>query len=283
MNARPIITFAIGLIMATVAVFFVSDRLTNTEPVPEVKQAVAEPPFAVTKTLVAVTDLKFGNRIGREHIKEVLWPTESLPKDAFTKIDDLLGTDEEDRVVLKPITAGEPILANKISGFGERASMSTMIPEGKRAYAIRVNAVSGVAGFLLPGDRVDVLLTRSAGSDRNNKITDVVLQNVVIRGIDQISDEDRNKPQVVRTVTVEVTPDETQKLALAMQVGTLSLALRNLQSSEQSVPRTIGISDLNGDKKVVKKDGTVKTVTRPKPPSVRVRRGSDIEVVRVDK
>ena len=115
--------------------------------------------------------------------------------------------------------------------------------------------------------------TADAGSEAG--VSDVILQNVAVRGIDQIADEDRNKPQVVRTVTVEVSPEEAQKLALAMQVGQLSLALRNFASVEEAKVRTIRVSDLANSRK--------KTASEPRysPPKVRVRRGSDLSVVSV--
>ena len=116
---------------------------------------------------------------------------------------------------------------------------------GKRAVSIRVNDVSGVAGFLLPGDRVDVLLTRQLGTGGTKDLaTDVILQNVVVLAIDQLTDEQREKPQVARTATVEVAPDEAQKLALAMQVGNLSLALRNVVTVDPVATDRVRVSDL---------------------------------------
>lgn len=271
MRTRPLITLTVGLLMASAAVYLVSQQMSGVRGAKE--SVAAEPPFEVGKIVVAANKLEFGNRIGREHLKTTLWPADSRPEGAFSSIDQILGNSSEDRVVLKDIARGEPVLADRISGFGGRASMSTRIPEGKRAFAIRVNAVSGVAGFLLPGDRVDVLLTRRQGArSRQNQVTNVVLQDVMVRGIDQIADEDRNKPQVARTVTVEVTPDEAQKLALAMEVGSLSLALRNMHSAEKTTSRTIGVHDLAGR--------AAASPTRSRP-SVRVRRGLEVSTEHV--
>ena len=112
--------------------------------------------------------------------------------------------------------------------------------------AIRVNDVSGVAGFITPGDRVDIVMTRQ----ENKKFrADTILQNVRIRGVDQVADEDRDKPSVVRTVTVEVGPKDAQKLALAQQAGKLSLTLRNLDSAEKLRLPSIDIDDLLASKK----------------------------------
>jgi pilus assembly protein CpaB len=104
-----------------------------------------------------------------------------------------------------------------------------------RAVSIRVDDVSGVAGFILPGDRVDVMLTRrlEGTAPDSSLATDIILQNVLVLGIDQLSDQDREKPVVARTATVAVTPEDAQKLALAQQAGTLGLALRNATSVDR--------------------------------------------------
>ncbi len=272
MKARPIITLAIGVVLAGAAVFFVSRALDGQRAQSD---QVAQAPFPVTSIVVASTDLKFGSRIGAEHLKLVSWPKDSVPSGAFTSISDILGDRSQDRVAIRGIASGEPVVAAKVSGFGGRATMSTLIPEDKRAFAIQVNAVSGVAGFLLPGDRVDVLLTRQIGQGSENQVTDVVLQDVMVRGVDQDANEAQSKPQVVRTVTVEVTPEQAQKLALAMRVGSLTLALRNMLAIDKADTRTIHVHDLASERKP-KPDGTV--YVRP---SVKVRRGSEVSTVSV--
>ena len=127
--------------------------------------------------------------------------------------------------MLTAIEANEPILSSKITGPGQRATLSAMIADGMRAVTIRVNDVEGVAGFVLPGDRVDVALTRQ-GDKSASTSTDVVLQNVKVLAIDQIADERADKPSIARAVTLEVDTNSAQKLALASPVGTLSLMLR---------------------------------------------------------
>jgi pilus assembly protein CpaB len=136
---------------------------------------------------------------------------------------------------LKPVDKGEPVLKSRISGFGAKATLSRQVPAGMRAVSIRVDDVSGVAGFILPGDRVDVMLTHrlEGASPDASLVTDIILQNVQILGIDQLSDQDREKPVVARTATVAVTPEDAQKLALAQQAGTLGLALRNTSAVDQ--------------------------------------------------
>jgi pilus assembly protein CpaB len=267
MNVRALATFAAGVVLAGTAVYLVNQRLNNES------QTVAETkaPFETVTIMVATNDLEFGNRIDPTLVKETPWPADSMPEGAFSTLEELLGDGSEGRVVLKPISKGEPLLKSKVSGFGGRATLSAVLPDSKRAFSIRVNDVSGVGGFLVPGDRVDILLTRSPGDrrDRDDQVSDVILQNITVRGIDQIADEDQNKPVVVRTVTVEVTPGQAQKLALAMQVGNLSLALRNTQTVEQQKLTTVSVGDLVHNAPKAKRT----IASRPK---VRVRRGSDL-------
>jgi pilus assembly protein CpaB len=268
MNVRAVATLLAGVVLAGTAVYLVNQQL-NTGP--EKVAVAAEPPFEVANLVVAATDLEFGNRIDREHLRETPWPADSMPEGAFSTIDELLGDGSEERVALKPVIKGEPVLATKVSGFGGRATLSALLPDNKRAFSIRVNDVSGVGGFLLPGDRVDILLTRTLGDrgGREDQVTDIILQNITVRGIDQIASEDQNKPVVVRTATVEVTPEEAQKLALATQVGKLSLALRNMKTAQEEKVGTIRVGDLVR--------GTKKAPTRiESQPKVRVRRGSEL-------
>jgi len=126
--------------------------------------------------------------------------------------------------------------------------LSTLIAPGMRATTIRVNDVSGVAGFVLPGDRVDVLLTRDPTSGKrrgNNLQTDVFLQNMKVLAIAQDANQDRNKAAVVKAVTLEVTPTQAQKLTLAQKLGSLSLALRHINTVNAEAPQSIKARDLN--------------------------------------
>jgi pilus assembly protein CpaB len=113
-----------------------------------------------------------------------------------------------------------------------------------------VNDVNGVAGFVLPGDRVDLLLTRDPGSNTNRPtsggelMTDILLQNVKVLAIDQVADVKKDTPAVAKAVTLEVTPNDAQKLVLAQQVGTLSLSLRNVTNAKSVTPQSVHLRDL---------------------------------------
>ena len=176
-------------------------------------------------------------------------------------------------------------MASKVSGFGGRAILSAVIAPDMRAVTIRVNDVNGVAGFVLPGDHVDILLTRKEGG--SSLFTDVLLQNVKILGIDQVASENLEKPKVAKAATLEVTQIQAQKLALAQRVGQLSLALRDLLNVEAELTRTITVSDLRVGEAIeppnqdVAKDVTPK---KPKKPvivkTVRADPGLSVRVVR---
>lgn len=199
--------------------------------------------------VVAGRAIEFGQTLTPDMLHLQAWPANAVPEGAFGAVADL--TAAEARVALRPMEANEPILASRISGAGGRATLSAAISEGHRAVAIRVNDVIGVAGFVLPGDLVDILLTRQEGAGYNNQSmrTDLLVENVRVLAVDQSASESSNDPQVARAVTIEVTPADGQKIALASQIGTLSLSLRRPDdvgvTGEGAVPtRTIRIEDL---------------------------------------
>lgn len=194
--------------------------------------------------VVAAEQIAFGERLIENKLREIPWSGDIVPQGAFTAIPDLVVGDDENsaRFALTTIAPGEPVLASKITLPGQRAKLSTALTPGMKAISIRVNDVLGVAGFVLPGDRVDVLLTRDS---RDNAYVDVLLQGVKVLAIDQIADELKDKPSVVRTVTFEVNTSEAQKLVLAGNVGTLSLALRNVGSNGIEMNDRITLSDLS--------------------------------------
>jgi pilus assembly protein CpaB len=146
------------------------------------------------------------------------------------------------RIVLAAIEPNEPILRTKITGPGQRATLSAVIDPGMRAVTVRVNDVEGVGGFVLPGDHVDVLMTRQPEKGSGNN--DVVLQNVKVLAIDQLADDSIDKPSVVKAVTLEVDTVSAQKLQLAASLGSLSLVLRKAGEAEIEGTRRVTQNDL---------------------------------------
>jgi pilus assembly protein CpaB len=135
--------------------------------------------IATNTIVVAAQRLPFGVELGREHLREVAWPAEALPQGSFATINDLLSPGK--RVVLAPVEPNEPVLAIKVTGPGQRATLSAIVGEGMKAVSVRVNDVEGVGGFVLPGDRVDVVLTRQL--EKGNATTEVVLQNARVLAV----------------------------------------------------------------------------------------------------
>lgn len=204
---------------------------------------VHQPPAPITKIVVAAQPLRFGTELSTANLKEIEWGTTTLPAGAFSSISDLLVG--ERRVVLSAIEPNEPILKWKITGPGQRGTLSAIVKEGYKAISIRVNDVFGVAGFVLPGDHVDVLLTRTeSNASEKKQFTEVLLQHARVLGVDQLADDRTENATVVKAVTLEVDTRDAQRLALAGIVGSLSLALRPAGATERVATRPISADEL---------------------------------------
>jgi pilus assembly protein CpaB len=242
---------------------FVADRFVKSQaPAPQEAAApvAAEPAIATRKILVASTALKYGAEVTADTVQAMDWPANSLPAGSFETLDAL--NDGGKRIVLTPIAANEPILLAKLSGKDGRAALSNLLEPGMRAVSIRVDDITGVAGFVTPGDRVDVLLTRQKTTieQPNNELTtaatptselasDVILENVKILTTDQSADQSATQATVARAVTVEVNSADAQKVALAQQMGTLYLLLRSAGDASSGGGGEISASGF--DKKAV--------------------------------
>jgi pilus assembly protein CpaB len=253
MRTRGLVLLVIGLFLAGGSVLVAHSYLQKMTVQPGQAQAKE-----VAAIVVARGEISYGAPISFEMLRLQEWPAEAVPPEAFTALEEVLGAStQQPRRARRSMVAGEPVLRSKVSEFGEKVTIADMIDPAKRAMAIRVNDVSGVGGFVTPGDRVDVLLTRRLNGD--NMITTTVLQDIVVRGTDQLADEDLDKPNVARTVTVEVKPEEAQRLALAQEAGTLSLTLRNLATTEKTDLRALGVNELTAGPS--KQKGAAPTVT----------------------
>jgi pilus assembly protein CpaB len=202
----------------------------------EAQRKVAPPARTI---VVAAKQMRFGEELAASAMREVEWPEGALPAGSFGKIADLT---KGKRIVLAAIEPNEPVLAAKVTGPGQRATLSAMLGEGMKAVTVRVNDVQGVAGFVLPGDRVDVLLTRTG--EKNTATTDVVLQDARVLAIDQLADERTDKPSVVKAVTLEVNITDGERVSLASTVGTLSLLLRKAGELVDNDARRVTSADL---------------------------------------
>jgi pilus assembly protein CpaB len=190
--------------------------------------------------------LEYGVQVTPEKVRFIDYPADALPAGAFRTRGEL-HPEGKQRIALRPIAINEPILADKVTGEGQGASLAALLPAGKRAAAVRIDDVSGVGGFVRPNDSVDVLVTRSVpGANGNaNQLTDLLLQNVRVIALDQDAQNQDGKPAVAKTATLEVEPLDAQKLALAQEVGQLSLVLRKPGAAEDNFAvATVSLNDL---------------------------------------
>lgn len=186
--------------------------------------------------VVATTSLDVGAELRGEDLRIVEWPASAMPAGAFGTVKELVG-----RGVVVPITANEPILTNKLASTEAGAGLPPAIPEGFRALSVRVNEVIGVAGYVLPGTRVDVVATVSPSNSPNDMTSKVILTNVQVlaAGTKIERDLENDKPVAVSVVTLLVDPIEAERLTLASTEGKIQLALRN--PMDKSKPETPGV------------------------------------------
>lgn len=213
-SSRALIMIVISIVLALAAVVFAARWISR------------QANMATTKVAVAAVDISVGARVSPEMVRFADWPSGSKPKGSFAEIKDL-----QERVTRSHILAGEPVLEARLAPVGAKGGLSAVVAEGKRAMTVRVNDVVGVAGFALPGNYVDILVStqdeakREAGKDTN--ISKLVLERILVLAIAQEANQNDVKPKVVNAVTLEVTPEQAEKLDLARSVGQLSLVLRN--------------------------------------------------------
>jgi len=241
MNRSSAIALGAAVIIGLIAVFIANAFFTGVQQQQEavIKQA------RLTRIAVATQGIPFGSPLTNTNVTLADWPAGSVPPGAFTTVEEAT----RHRVAIQPIVAGEPIIATRVSGTDGRATLSVNLPTDKVAVSIPINEVSGVAGFVRPGDLVDVLLTRQipgANSGTVDKMTDVVLQAVPVLAIDQVADKQKTDPAVAKTATVQVDGLGAQKLALARELGSLTLALRNVAAPVVAGAGTVTARDLGG-------------------------------------
>ncbi|WP_395624013.1 Flp pilus assembly protein CpaB [Sphingomonas daechungensis] len=238
MNRQTLIALGVAVVLGLFAVYLANAYLGRND------EKVAQAVQGTTKVAVAAVPLDYGTEITADKVKFVDYPSASIPAGAFSTFQQLVPGGKK-RVVLRPIALNEAILATKLAGEGLGPSIAYLLPDGMRAAAVRINDVSGVAGFVQPMDSVDVLITRTIPGQDNRQVTDVLLQAIKVIAIDQNAQDADGKPVVAKTATLEVNPMDAQKLALAQNVGSLSLVLRK-PGEQQDAGRvsTVSLEDL---------------------------------------
>ncbi len=240
MNMRTLATLAVAVFLGLVAVFLVRGYLQSGP-----KRGAPTPSGGPTvAVVVAATPIARGEPLQPAQFKVVGYPASSVPAGSFQTVTQLVAGPTP-RLALRAMTADEPVLAQKVSMPGEKLTLSEALTPGFRAVSLRSNDIAGVAGFVLPGDRVDVLLTRAAGSGNDaNAVTQALAENVLVLGVDQSDNAEANKPVVARAITIEVTPDQAQAISLGESVGTLSLSLRHISDQAGLVRKATTVAQL---------------------------------------
>jgi pilus assembly protein CpaB len=207
-------------------------------------------------------------------LRVVNFPTVSVPTSSFRTVEQVIPAGAPPRVAMREFVANEPLVAAKLSGPGSKANLAGALTPGMRAVGVRVTDVAGVGGFVLPGDRVDVMVTREVGAGANvSSVVQVLAENSRVLGVDQSSEAE--EPVVAKAVTLEVTPDQAQSISLAQAVGAVTLALRQAADGAPLSRRSMTVSDLGG----VRAPGPVRrraAAPRTQIAQVRVTRGVEI-------
>lgn len=239
MEKRNLIIVGVAIVIGLFAVYIANSWFTGRE----VQQERVAQEQGLVRVAVASRALEFGAPIASDTVALENWPAESVPDGAITDLDRILNGRN---VAIRPIARGEPILISRIS---DRAILSANLPDNMRAVTIPVNAVSGVAGFVFPGDVVDIFLTRQIpgdGATSDDQMTTVIIENVQVLAVDRRASENATEPEVGDTATVLVDQFAAQRLTLATEIGKLSLALRNVEDQMMGTTRVATSRDLGG-------------------------------------
>lgn len=226
-NTRALAMLALSLLVGVLAVTM-AVRLMNERS-----------RVSTTDVVVAARDVALGSRIEADMLKVVRWPASSQPNGVFHNENLLPG-----RVANITILAGEPVVESKLAAPGSKGGLSALIAPGTRAISVKVNEVVGVAGFALPGNYVDVLV--HAEDDQDRPFSRIVLERILVLAVAQEANRDETKPKVVNAVTLQVTPQDAEKLDLARGIGSLSLVLRNQVDTAPALTHGAKLSDLSG-------------------------------------
>jgi pilus assembly protein CpaB len=258
MRIGTIASLAASAVLGLGALFLARFWLPSQSAPQMVRGAASAPGVPV---VIAAGPIGYGKKLQARDLALTHLPADAVPPGAYASIDQVMKQDAGGApVALTAISAREPLLPAKLSGAGARPTLAAMIDQGYRAYTIGVTEVAGGGGHVMPGDRVDVVLTRdltngasadSHGGSGGKLVSNVVIQNVRVLGMDLNVDPNSVHPAVAHTATLEVDVRDAERLALAGQAGTLSLALRRTGSAEIAQVRPVAAGDLGTSAGVV--------------------------------
>ena len=243
-SLRTIATFAAAILLGLIAVVLTRSYLSHAV---RTNPAVATSNGPAIPVVVTAADVPRGGVLQPAMLKVVAYPTNAAPTGAFHAVAEVTGGPAQQRLALRSMVANEPVLPGNVSGPGGKLNLSGTVTAGMRAVSLRSNDVVGVGGFVLPGDRVDILLTRTGGTGSDaakNTLTQILAEDVRVLGVDQSNNDEADKPVVAKAVTVEVTPAQAASISLGQQIGTVSLSLRRVADDAPLVSKALTVADL---------------------------------------
>lgn len=260
----------VGVALSGGAMYMAKDRISQYQSVLAAQRAELANAVTVTEVFVANRQIRYGEQISMADVRPIPWPAGAVPDGAFTEAEKLFPKENElMRVALRVMERDEPIMGIKVTEPGADAGVAARLAEGMRAFAITVDVASGVSGFLRPGDRVDVYWT---GTGEESRVTRLIEPGIRLIAIDQNDDQDRNRPTIARTVTVEAAPEQVAVLAQAQATGNLALALVGVRDTTVS-----GMVEVDRNRLLGVEDAPVEEVAVAQEVcTIRTRRGAEV-------
>jgi pilus assembly protein CpaB len=274
-SRRLFIVMALALLSGLAAAWLALNYLRQPESPIRTSEAVS------TEVVVAARDLPLGTVLTPEDVKLADWPGALLPEGYSASVEEVLG-----RGVITNVVLNEPLISRKMAVKEAGGGLPIVIPEGMRGVSVRVDDVISIAGFVLPGTRVDVMVTLDEGAQQNNPVTKLILQNIPVLTSGQVVEHDVNgEPVQVTVITLMVDPEQAEQLVLAATRGRIQLALRNTLDVDSVSTEGARMSSLVPAARPVARSSAPRRATpAPTTPSrqIEVWRGNEVETETLD-
>ena len=236
MQLRTIATYAVAIVLGLVAVILVRNSMASS---------AANANLNTVPVVVTAQAIPRDTQLQATMFKVVNYPRDAVPAGSFHTVAELMASGGGNRTAQRTLAVNEVILAENATGSNESSTLSRTLEAGKRAVSIRSNDVAGVGGFIVPGDRIDVLATHASASKSDVTVTENLAQNLRVLGVDQTSSVDADKPNVAKAITVEATPEQAAAISLAQSVGSVTLVLRKPHDATEAQRRAITLSNMS--------------------------------------
>ena len=269
MQLRTIATFAVAIVLGLVAVILVRNSILSGQ------SAVN---LTTVPVVVTAQPIQRDTPLQAAMFKVVNYPRDGVPAGSFHTVQEFIASGGGNRTAQRDLAVNEIILAENATGSSENSSLSRTLEAGKRAVSIRSSDVAGVGGFIVPGDRIDVLATHASAQKSDVTVTETLAQNLRVLGVDQTSSVEASKPNVAKAITVEATPEQAAAISLAQLVGSVTLVLRKPHDTTEAQRRAITLSNMStGEPAAAPHTARVShrapSTTTPAAPQVHVVRG----------